>query len=108
HFGEDFAAEMAASDRFEVTDDFSRLGEPDAILVCVPTPLGSHQEPDLSFVERTAEDIAKALRPGQLVVLESTTYPGTTREVMLPRLEHSGLRHGDAFYLAYSPEREDP
>lgn len=108
HFGQDFVAQMAASDRFEVTDDFSRLGEPDAILVCVPTPLGKHLEPDLSYVQRTAQDIGKVLRPGQLVVLESTTYPGTTREVMLPELEAGGLKAGQDFYVAYSPEREDP
>ncbi len=108
HFGENFVSEMAASERFEATDDFGRLGEPDTVMICVPTPLGKHQEPDLSFVERSAEDVAKTLRPGQLIVLESTTYPGTTREVMLPRLEASGLTCGKDFFLAYSPEREDP
>ena len=108
HFGEAFVREMAGSDRFEATDDFARLGEPDAIMICVPTPLGRHQEPDLSFVEHSTDDIARTLRPGQLVVLESTTYPGTTREVMLPRLESAGLTCGKDFYLAYSPEREDP
>ncbi len=111
HLGEAFVSEMSASDRFEVTDDFGRLGEPDAIMICVPTPLGPHQEPDLSFVEHAADDVAKTLRAGQLIVLESTTYPGTTREVMLPRLEAGetgGLRCGKDFYLAYSPEREDP
>jgi len=110
HFGPDFAAGMARSGRFKATSDFARLREADAILVCVPTPLGRHLEPDLSYVERTSDDIARALRPGQLVVLESTTYPRTTREVMLPRLEKTGLRCGcDAgFYLAFSPEREDP
>lgn len=108
HLGEAFVSEMSSSDRFEVTDDFSRLGEPDAIMICVPTPLGTHLEPDLSFVEHSADDVAKTLRAGQLVVLESTTYPGTTREVMLPRLEAGGLQCGKDFYLAYSPEREDP
>jgi UDP-N-acetyl-D-glucosamine dehydrogenase len=108
HLGEGFVSEMSASDRFEVTDDFGRLGEPDAIMICVPTPLGPHQEPDLSFVERAADDVAKTLRKGQLIVLESTTYPGTTREVMLPRLEANGLSCGEDFFLAYSPEREDP
>ena len=108
HFGESFVREMAGSDRFQATDDFTRLGEPDAILICVPTPLGKHQEPDLSYVEHSADDVAKTLRPGQLVVLESTTYPGTTREVMLPRLEAAGLSCGQDFFLAYSPEREDP
>ncbi len=111
HLGEGFVSEMSASDRFEVTDDFGRLGEPDAIMICVPTPLGTHLEPDLSFVEHSADDVAKTLRAGQLIVLESTTYPGTTREVMLPRLEAGGtggLRCGEDFFLAYSPEREDP
>jgi UDP-N-acetyl-D-glucosamine dehydrogenase len=93
---------------FTATADFDRLAEVDAILVCVPTPLGKHREPDLSFVERTAEAIAPRLRPGQLVVLESTTYPGTTRDVMRPILERSGLHSGKDFFLAYSPEREDP
>src|SRR5213076_123867 len=73
-----------------------------------PTPLGKHLEPDLSFVEQTADDIAKTLRPEQLVVLESSTYPGTTREIMLPHLAKSGLVCGTDFFLAYSPEREDP
>ncbi len=108
HLGEGFVSEMSTSDRFEVTDDFGRLGEPDAIMICVPTPLGTHQEPDLSFVEHSADDVAKTLRAEQLIVLESTTYPGTTREVMLPRLEAGGLRCGEDFFLAYSPEREDP
>ena len=74
----------------------------------VPTPLGEHLEPDLGYIERTTGDIAKALRPGQLIVLESSTYPGTTRQVMLPVLEGTGLKLGKDFYLAYSPEREDP
>ncbi len=108
HLGEDFVSDMAHSDRVQVTCDFNRLHEPDVILVCVPTPLGKHLEPDLSFVEQTAVDIAKTLRPEQLIVLESTTYPGTTREVMMPVLEKSGLKAGKDFYLAYSPEREDP
>ena len=108
HLGDNFVAEMAKSDRFEATSDLGRLGEPDAILVCVPTPLGQHLEPDLSYVETTSEAIAAVLRAGQLVVLESTTYPRTTRDVMLPRLEAGGLKCGTDFFLAYSPEREDP
>jgi UDP-N-acetyl-D-glucosamine dehydrogenase len=108
HLGSSLVAEMKSAGRFEVSGDHGRLGEPDAVLICVPTPLGSHLEPDLSFVERAAEDIAKVLRPGQLVVLESTTYPRTTRDVVLPRLESGGLRCGKDFYLAFSPEREDP
>jgi UDP-N-acetyl-D-glucosamine dehydrogenase len=108
HIGHDRVAELRASGQFEATADFSRLGEPDAILICVPTPLGRHREPDLSFVEDTCRTIARHLRPGQLVVLESTTWPGTTREVVKPILESSGLRPGVDFHLAYSPEREDP
>jgi UDP-N-acetyl-D-glucosamine dehydrogenase len=88
--------------------DFTRLAEADAVLVCVPTPLTPNREPDLSCVIKTAEAIAAALRRGQLVVLESTTWPGTTREVVKPILERTGLRCGEDFHLAYSPEREDP
>ncbi len=97
-----------AAGRFGATTDPFRLADADAILICVPTPLGPHREPDLSFVEQTARTLSKTLRPGQLVVLESTTYPGTTRDVVKPILEASGLRSGVDFYLAYSPEREDP
>ena len=93
---------------FEATADMDRLSEPDALLICVPTPLTKHLEPDLSFVVGTTESIAGRLRPGQIVVLESTTYPGTTAEVMLPILEATGLKVGQDFFLAYSPEREDP
>ena len=94
--------------RMSATDDFSRLLEVDAIVLCVPTPLSRQREPDLSYVVRTTEAVAAHLRPGQLVVLESTTYPGTTRDIMRPILERSGLRSGRDFFLAYSPEREDP
>lgn len=101
-------AGLNATGRFAATSDMTRLAKADAILICVPTPLGRHREPDLGFVERTAEAIAATLRPGQLVVLESTTYPGTTCEIVRPILERSGLRSGTDFLLAYSPEREDP
>ena len=94
--------------KLEATVDLNRLSEPDVILICVPTPLSSSRDPDLKYVESTAESIAKVLRPGQLIVLESTTYPGTTKEVMVPILEKSGLKAGADFYIAYSPEREDP
>ncbi len=95
--------------RFEATADMKRMGEPDSLLICVPTPLTPAREPDLCYVEQTGEDIGRALRKGQLVVLESTTYPGTTLEVLRPRLEAiSGLKCGTDFYLAFSPEREDP
>jgi UDP-N-acetyl-D-glucosamine dehydrogenase len=90
------------------TDDFSRVSECDAVLICVPTPLDEEQEPDLSFVVSTGESIAPYVRKGLLVVLESTTYPGTTSEVLQGILESGGLRAGEDFLLAYSPEREDP
>lgn len=93
---------------FEATDRFERLDEPDAILICVPTPLTEAREPDLSCITAATEAIAQRLRPGQLVVLESTTYPGTTRDVVLPLLRASGSQPGIDFFLAYSPEREDP
>ncbi|MGE0409919.1 MAG: nucleotide sugar dehydrogenase [Amphiplicatus sp.] len=93
---------------FSATADMGRLSEPDAILICVPTPLGRNFDPDLSFVASTCEAIARTLRPGQLIVLESTTYPGTTRELVQPILERNGLKAGVDFYLAFSPEREDP
>jgi len=95
-------------ERFEATDLFQRLDEPDAILICVPTPLLPTRDPDLTYVTTSAQRIAARLRPGQLIVLESTTYPGTTRQVVLPVLEAGGLRAGSDFLLAYSPEREDP
>jgi len=100
--------EMVESKRFQATDSMAKLSKPDAILICVPTPLTENREPDMKYVETTCRTISRYLRKGQLVVLESTTYPGTTREVMLPILETSGLKAGKDFYLAYSPEREDP
>ena len=93
---------------FEATGDLDRLREPDILIICVPTPLDEHREPDLRYVASTAEEIAKRLRPGQLVVLESTTYPGCTREILLPALSAGGLRLDEDFFLAFSPEREDP
>lgn len=108
HIGDTRIAKVRADGWFEATADFRRLIEVDAIVICVPTPLGPHREPDLGAVEGTARAIAKELRPGHLVILESTTYPGTTRDVVKPLLEKSGLRSGVDFFLAYSPEREDP
>jgi UDP-N-acetyl-D-glucosamine dehydrogenase len=108
HISGEAVARAAGSGRFQATGDFARLAEVDAILICVPTPLGRGREPDLSFVERTAETISRYLRRGQLVSLESTTYPGTTEEVLKPILEESGLRSGVDFLLCFSPEREDP
>jgi UDP-N-acetyl-D-glucosamine dehydrogenase len=93
---------------FRATTDFEDLADVDAILIAVPTPLSRQREPDLCFVERAADTIASRLRRGQLVVLESTTWPGTTDEVVRPRLERSGLRSREDFWLAFSPEREDP
>ena len=97
-----------AAKKFEATADPKRLAEADAILICVPTPLSESRDPDLSYVVSTVQTIAASLRPGQLIVLESTTYPGTTRDVMLPELEKTGLEAGTDFFVAYSPEREDP
>src|ERR671937_543345 len=94
--------------RFEATVDTKRLAEPDALIICVPTPLTAHREPDLQYVEKTTDVVATALRAGQLVCLESTTYPGTTDEVVLPRLLARGLRVAEDFFVAFSPEREDP
>ncbi len=93
---------------FEATDRFERLDEPDVVIICVPTPLTETREPDLSYVVDSARAVAERLRPGQLVILESTTYPGTTRDVVRPILEAGGLETGRDVFLAYSPEREDP
>ncbi len=90
------------------TTDFSRAREADALIICVPTPLDDHREPDLSYVINTTEELLPHLRPGQVLVLESTTYPGTTDEELLPRVKKAGLNVGEDFYLVYSPEREDP
>jgi UDP-N-acetyl-D-glucosamine dehydrogenase len=109
HLGSEMMEVLSKSDRCYATTDFSRLDETDAILLCVPTPLDHHREPDMSYVEQTTETVSKYLRKGQLVILESTTWPGTTEELMIPILEkNSGLKAGEDFYVAYSPEREDP
>jgi UDP-N-acetyl-D-glucosamine dehydrogenase len=108
HIGAERVAGAFARGRVVATTDFDRLAECDGVLVCVPTPLGKHREPDLSFIRATASEVAKRLRPGQLVVLESTTYPGTTREELLPPFENRGMKCGADFFLAFSPEREDP
>ncbi|MBB4955757.1 UDP-N-acetyl-D-glucosamine dehydrogenase [Agrobacterium vitis] len=94
--------------RFCATTDFLQLADYDVIAICVPTPLTRHRDPDLSYVENTCRQISRSLRPGQLIVLESTTYPGTTDEVVKPILETSELRAGEHFFLGFSPEREDP
>ncbi|MGH7226502.1 MAG: nucleotide sugar dehydrogenase, partial [Gemmataceae bacterium] len=100
--------ELIGSGRFEATSDPRRFADADAVIICVPTPLGEARQPDLSFIVNTANLLCPHLRPGQLIVLESTTYPGTTEELLLPLLEKSGLKGGRDFFLAYSPEREDP
>ena len=100
---------LKRANRFRATADLKELNKPDAIIICVPTPLSKTRDPDMSYVEDTARAIADRLRPGQLIVLESTTYPGTTRDLVRPILEEaSGLKAGRDFFLAYSPEREDP
>ena len=99
---------MRADGRFHATDEVAALKDVDALIICVPTPIDLHRNPDLSYVVSTAEMIATILRPGQIVVLESTTWPGTTDEVVKPILEAAGLKAGEDFLLAYAPEREDP
>ncbi|MFC1671777.1 nucleotide sugar dehydrogenase [Planctomycetota bacterium] len=108
HIDNNTIKSMVKTGRFKATTDFKKLGKPDALLICVPTPLTPSKEPELKYVVNTAESIAKTLRRGQLIVLESTTYPGTTSEVVKPILEASGLKCEKDFFLAFSPEREDP
>lgn len=109
HLGTEMMQKLAASDRANATSDFSRIPEADALMLCVPTPLDEHREPDMSYVVNTTETVSKYLRKGQLVILESTTYPGTTEELIIPILEKgSGLTVNKDFFVAYSPEREDP
>ncbi len=111
HIGDVSAADVAAlraTGLLEATLDMSRLAECDVISICVPTPLGKTKDPDMSFVVAATDAVADALRPGQLVVLESTTYPGTTRELLLPTFERKGLAVGEDFFLCFSPERVDP
>lgn len=101
-------AQAVSSGKFRATGNFEELSKPDAILIAVPTPLNRYREPDLAYVEHSTRQIAAVLRAGQLIVLESTTWPGTTAELMKPILEESGLKSGHDFFLAFSPEREDP
>jgi UDP-N-acetyl-D-glucosamine dehydrogenase len=108
HIGVERIRSAFAHENVEATNDFDRLVDCDAIIICVPTPLGLHREPDLGYIRATSAEIAKRLRAGQLVVLESTTYPGTTREELLAPFEARGLVCGRDFFLAFSPEREDP
>lgn len=108
HITPDRVAAAIRTDRFKASADFSLLKKCDAIVICVPTPLTENRDPDLSYVARTTQAILQTLRPGQLIVLESTTYPGTTDELVRSILEQSGLHSGSDFFLAFSPEREDP
>ncbi|MDR1270001.1 MAG: nucleotide sugar dehydrogenase [Planctomycetaceae bacterium] len=108
HIPSEWIRKYITDGSFEPTIDMNRLAEADVLLICVPTPLSESRDPDLYYVESTTESIANVLRPGQLIVLESTTYPGTTREIMLPILQRNGLQVGHDFFLAFSPEREDP
>ena len=108
HVGANVFTTLRDSERFEATTDEAALERADVVILCVPTPLGRHREPDMTFVRGSTEMTARHLHAGQLVILESTTYPGTTRELCLPLLEASGLRCGRDFFLAFSPEREDP
>ncbi|MEN9937479.1 MAG: hypothetical protein RLZZ387_4058 [Chloroflexota bacterium] len=101
-------ARLRSEGRISATTDYSALAEMDAISICVPTPLRKTRDPDISFIASVTEEIAAHLRPGQVIVLESTTYPGTTREVILPQLQARGLRVGHDYFLAFSPERVDP
>ena len=108
HIGDDAIREMRADGLFNVTTDFAKIADVDVIIICVPTPLSKHREPDLGPVLSTGRSIAPHLQKGQLVVLESSTYPGTTDSELAGVLEQSGLKKDEDFYLAYSPEREDP
>ena len=108
HIGDDKIQAWQDKGLIDATSDLSRMKQPDAILICVPTPLDEARDPDLKYVVGTCQSIAKSIRKGQIVILESTTYPTTTRDVMVPILESSGLKAGRDFFVAYSPEREDP
>ncbi len=101
-------AKLVKAGRLSATADLARLKEPDCVAICVPTPLGKTRDPDISFVSAATDSVARTIRPGQAIVLQSTTYPGTTRELMLPALAKTGLKVGTDFFLAFSPERVDP
>jgi UDP-N-acetyl-D-glucosamine dehydrogenase len=108
HVSNERISKAQATQKFHATLDFTRASEPDVIILCVPTPLGRHREPDMSYVINTIESILPYLRSGQIIILESTTYPGTTEEEIRPRLESQGFEVGNNIFLIYSPEREDP
>lgn len=108
HINVDSINTLIKQKKLDVTNDFKRLSEADCILICVPTPLTEKMEPDLSYLLETTDSISRNLRAGQIIILESTTYPGTTEEMLLPKLESDGMKVGHDFFLAFSPEREDP
>lgn len=108
HIPADRLKSLIAENQFEPTTDFRRLADADCIIICVPTPLTEKKDPDLQYIEKTADAISKTLRKGQLISLESTTYPGTTEEILLSQFEKSGMTVGADYFLIFSPEREDP
>ena len=108
HIPSDDIAKCVTDNSFQPTSDFKKISEVDAIVLCVPTPLNSHLDPDLSYVEATLKQILPHLKNGQIISLESTTYPGTTTEIVKPIIESTGLKVGESLFLVYSPEREDP
>lgn len=108
HIGPERVAAAFAGGKIRATTDFDLLRDCHAVIICVPTPLGKHREPDISYIQKTADAIAERIQLGQVVILESTTYPGTTREELLPRFEAKGLKCGEDVFVAFSPEREDP
>ncbi|MDG1544016.1 MAG: nucleotide sugar dehydrogenase [archaeon] len=108
HISSNLMSEFIKSNKATATTDFTKMQEVDYLIICVPTPLDKHEQPDMSYVESATNEISKNLSKGQLIILESTTYPGTTREIVMPLLEKSNLKAGEDFFLAYSPEREDP
>ena len=105
---DDAIAELVADERLMASTDYGALAEADAAIICVPTPLGKSKDPDISYIVAAADALSQYMHPGMLVVLESTTYPGTTEEILLPRIQHNGYRVGEDFFLAFSPERVDP
>jgi len=108
HISSNLMAEFIDQGKGTATMDFTKMRDTDCLIICVPTPLDEHEQPDMSYVENATNEISKNLSKGKLIILESTTYPGTTREIVMPLLEKSNLKAGNDFFLAYSPEREDP
>ena len=104
HISSDLMAEFISKDKGKATTEFTKMKDMDCLIICVPTPLDEHEQPDMTYVTSATNEISRNLSKGQLIILESTTYPGTTREIIKPLLEKTGLRAGDDFFLAYSPE----